>query len=286
VIPRVRALLGADAGFELVWCSVYTFSCQRMERFRHGRVLFAGDAAHGVSPFGARGANGGVQDAENLAWKLAWVLKGEAPDALLDSYGIEREAAADENILNSTRSTDFITPKNAASRAFRDATLTLARDYAFARRLVNSGRLSVPAVFSGSALNTPDADAFAGGPVPGAPCADAPIRVEGRQGWLLDEVGDVFVALGFGGAAQAEAMAGLGEHLAVRPVLIVPAGSAVPQRGDLRVIEDAEGLIAQRYDAAPATLYLLRPDQHVAARFRRIGIGAVRAALVRATGGG
>ncbi len=99
VIPRVRALLGADAGFELVWCSVYTFSCQRMERFRHGRVLFAGDAAHGVSPFGARGANGGVQDAENLAWKLAWVLKGRAPDALLDSYGAEREAAADENIL-------------------------------------------------------------------------------------------------------------------------------------------------------------------------------------------
>ena len=189
VIPRVRALLGADVGFELVWCSVYTFSCQRMERFRHGRVLFAGDAAHGVSPFGARGANGGVQDAENLAWKLAWVLKGEAPDALLDSYGVEREAAADENILNSTRSTDFITPKNAASRAFRDATLTLARDYPFARRLVNSGRLSVPAVFSGSPLNTPDADAFAGGLVPGGAvrrCADPRRGTPGlaaRRGW-------------------------------------------------------------------------------------------------------
>ncbi len=285
VIPRVRALLGADVGFELVWCSVYTFSCQRMERFRHGRVLFAGDAAHGVSPFGARGANGGVQDAENLAWKLAWVLKEKAPDALLDSYGAEREAAADENILNSTRSTDFITPKNAASRAFRDATLTLARDYPFARRLVNSGRLSVPAVFSGSPLNTSDADAFVGGLVPGAPCADAPIRAEGREGWLLDEVGDAFVALGFGGAEQADAMAGLGEHLAVRPVLVVPAGTAALPRRDLRVIEDAEALLAPRYDAAPGTLYLLRPDQHVAARFRRISAGAVRAALARAAGG-
>lgn len=285
VIPRVRALLGADVGFELVWCSVYTFSCQRMERFRHGRVLFAGDAAHGVSPFGARGANGGVQDAENLAWKLAWVLKGDAPDALLDSYGTEREAAADENILNSTRSTDFITPKNAASRAFRDATLTLARDYPFARRLVNSGRLSVPAVFSDSPLNTRDADAFKGELVPGAPCADAPIRVEGREGWLLGEVGDAFVALGFGGAAQAEVMAGLGENLPLRPILVVSAGSAMGPRRDLRVVEDAEGLIAQRYDAAPATLYLLRPDQHVAARFRRIRFGAVRAALARATGG-
>ncbi len=285
VIPRVRALLGADIGFELMWCSVYTFSCQRMERFRHGRVLFAGDAAHGVSPFGARGANGGVQDAENLGWKLAWVLQGKAPDALLDSYGAEREAAADENILNSARSTDFITPKNAASRAFRDATLTLARDCPFARRLVNSGRLSVPAVFSDSPLNTRDAGAFAGGLVPGAPCADAAIRNQGRQGWLLDEVGDAFVALGFGGAEQADAMAGLGEHLALRPILVVPAGSAAARRRDLRVIEDAEGLLAQRYGAAPATLYLLRPDQHVAARFRQISVDAVRAAVERATGG-
>ena len=93
------------------------------------------------------------------------------------------------------------------------------------------------------------------------------------------------MALGFGGAAQADTMAGLGEHLAVRPILVVPAGSRLAPRGDLRVIEDAEGLLVRRYDAAPATLYLLRPDQHVAARFRRIGAGAVRAALARATGG-
>ena len=78
-----------------------------MEKFRHGRVLFAGDAAHGVSPFGARGANSGVQDAENVAWKLKLVLEDKAPDRLLDTYGSEREYAADENILNSTRATDF-----------------------------------------------------------------------------------------------------------------------------------------------------------------------------------
>ena len=133
--------------------------CLRMERFRNGRVVFAGDSAHGVSPFGARGANSGVQDAENLAWKLALVLGGEAPYSLLDSYDCERVAAADENILNSTRSTDFITPKNDASRAFRDAALDLARDCPFARRLVNSGRLSVPSTYRDSPLNTPDADA-------------------------------------------------------------------------------------------------------------------------------
>ena len=128
-----------------------------MERFRHGRVLFAGDSAHGVSPFGARGANSGVQDADNLAWKLAAVLQGEAPDALLDSYASEREYAADENIRNSTRATDFITPKSEVSRLFRDAVLELAKRHAFARTLVNSGRLSVPATLRDSPLNTPDA---------------------------------------------------------------------------------------------------------------------------------
>ena len=86
VIPRVQALLGRETRFDLEWVSVYTFACLRMETFRHGRVLFVGDSAHGVSPFGARGANSGVQDADNLAWKLRLVLQGLAPDSLLDTY--------------------------------------------------------------------------------------------------------------------------------------------------------------------------------------------------------
>src|SRR5947207_10307297 len=145
-----------------------------METFRPARILFAGDAAHCVSPFGARGANSGVQDAENLAWKLKLVLAGKSPDALLDSYDDERGYAADENIVCSTRATDFITPKNNVSRVFRDATLKLSKDYAFARRLVNSGRLSLPATLCESPLNTPDSDGFAGDMVPGAAAADAP----------------------------------------------------------------------------------------------------------------
>src|SRR3546814_10759194 len=144
VLPRIRALLGADTQFELEWVSVYTFACERMDAFRHGRVVFAGDAAHRVSPFGARGANSGVQDAENLAWKLQAVLDGAAPESLVDTYAAEREQAADENLLNSTRSTDFITPKSEVSRSFRNAVLNLARDHVFARPLVHSGRLSLP----------------------------------------------------------------------------------------------------------------------------------------------
>jgi hypothetical protein len=192
ITPRVRALLDsigfAEVQFQIGWASVYTFACQRMERFRHGRVLFAGDSAHGVSPFGARGANSGVQDADNLAWKLAAVLKGDAPDALLDSYASEREFAADENIRHSTRATDFITPKSEVSRLFRDAVLALTRRHAFARTLVNSGRLSVPAVLRDSPLNTVDADAFEGAMVPGAAAADAPtVCADGSTGWLLRE---------------------------------------------------------------------------------------------------
>ncbi|KVA13011.1 FAD-dependent oxidoreductase [Burkholderia latens] len=285
VIPRVRALLGADVEFELEWVSVYTFRCQRMDTFRHGRVLFAGDSAHGVSPFGARGANSGVQDADNLAWKLKLVLDGRAPDALLDTYASEREFAADENIRNSTRSTDFITPKSAVSRVFRDATLKLARDCEFARKLVNSGRLSVPAVLTESPLNTPDrhGDTFAGAMRPGAAAADAPVRAQGASGWLLKHLGDGFAGVLFGlpgdAAALAQALDGLA--LPVRPVLVVPAGHAQPVAG-VDVVEDVDGFAAQRYDAKPGTFYLLRPDQHVCARMRTLERPAIADALARA----
>src|SRR5260221_14083513 len=126
-----------------------------MERCGHGRVVFARDAAHVVSPLGARGGNGAVGDADNLAWKLALVLKNEAPESLVASYCSERRAPARENILASTRSTDFITPKIPAALDFRDAPVSVARDFPFPRPLINSGRLSVPACHAGSPLDPP-----------------------------------------------------------------------------------------------------------------------------------
>ena len=279
ITPRVRALLDS-IGFEGVqfrigWASVYTFACQRMERFRHGRVLFAGDSAHGVSPFGARGANSGVQDADNLAWKLAAVVQGQAPDALLDSYASEREYAADENIRNSTRATDFITPKSEVSRLFRDAVLELTKRHAFARTLVNSGRLSVPSVLRDSPLNTPDADAFSGAMVPGAAAADAPVvHADGSTGWLLRECHVAqFTALVFGqGEAAERSLAEL--RASDRPLHVV------------RMEDGARGseLAARRYDARPGTVYLLRPDQHVCARWRAPSAAQVRGAVDRALG--
>ena len=281
IVPRVKALLAhspafRDAGFTLEWASVYTFSCQRMDSFRHGRVLFAGDAAHGVSPFGARGANSGVQDADNLAWKLAAVLQGRATDALLDTYAREREAAADENIRHSTRATDFITPKSPASRLFRDAVLQLARTHPFARTLVNSGRLSTATTLHGSPLNTSDADTFDGAMVPGAAAADARVtRADGREAWLLRSLGDGVTAL-VGADGATETMLRTLAPTSLTVLAIAPPDASTP--ADL---VDVDGAAARRYDLRPGTVVLLRPDAHVCARWRRPTPAQVHAAIER-----
>ena len=284
VTARIRAMLGDERPFELEWVSVYTFQCRRLDRFVHGRVLFAGDSAHQVSPFGARGANSGFQDTDNLCWKLARVLKGDSPPTLLASYDAERVEAAEENLLNSTRSTDFITPKSAVSRTFRDAVLDLSRDHPFARRLVNSGRLSRPTTYRSSPLSTPDRDVFAGAMVPGAPAADAPVRVDGRDGWLLDQLGGCYELLAF--APVAKPLAGELLHAfgdSVRCSVIAERVSGDGPAG-WRVIEDAHRLARQRYDGAPGVMYLLRPDQHIAARWRNSTTEKVGSALQRAQG--
>ena len=273
VIPRVRAMLEGASGmaappFELEWVSVYTFRCRRLERFRHGRVVFAGDSAHQVSPFGARGGNSGVQDVDNLGWKLAAVLAGEAPESLLDSYDDERVLAADENILNSTRSTDFITPKNGAAHAYRDAVLQLARGHGFARQLVNSGRLSRPATLHGSPLSTPGGEGL---PL-GAPPPDAPVLVAGRADWLLRHIGadGRFTLLCFG---QVPAAVPAG----ITPVLVADDDRT-------GALWDHSGLVARRWQARPGDALLLRPDQHLAARLHAPSAADIAAAHRRALG--
>ena len=263
-----------------------------MKSVRHGRRLFVGDAAHQGSPFGARGANSGIQDVDDLLWKLALVMQGKANEALLDSYNTDRCYAADENIRNSTRSTDYITPKSAVSRLFRQATLDLARHHPFARKLVNSGRLSVPTIQVDSVLNTPDAEPFAGDMVPGAPLDDAPLYIHGQDSWLLPQLGEGFVLLACAtspAAAEHElpdllpAANGLSEQAVPVQVKLLCQEPSADAAAPWPVLHDAQGLAHRRLDLRPGSCYLIRPDQHVAARWRRFDLQAVQAALARAT---
>ncbi|BAL25002.1 FAD-dependent oxidoreductase [Azoarcus sp. KH32C] len=287
VIPRIKAMLGDDREFELEWVSVYTFQCRRMNSFNHGRVLFVGDSAHQVSPFGARGANSGIQDTDNLVWKLKLVMDGKAPTTLLDTYSEERCYAADENLMNSTRSTDFITPKSAVSKTFRNAVLGLAEQFSFARALVNSGRLSVPSFLADSRLNTADGDVFGGNMIPGAPLDDAPIQTCDGTQWLLGAVGNRFQLLhyipdaGALDAATAQALRSLIDApIPVEAVVVAERGTAP---AGLKTLIDAKGRVRERYDLREGTSYLVRPDQHVAARWRALDVAKVRAAVARAT---
>ncbi len=263
---RVRARIERIVGerpFELEWVSIYRFNCRRLERFVHGRVVFIGDAAHQVSPFGARGANSGIQDAENLAWKLAALLKGEAEPSLIDSYESERIQAADENIAHSTRSTDFIAPHSSAEHKLRNAVLDLAAKADFARRMINSGRLSVATIYD-TALSTPDEDTFKGSAKLGAPIPDVPVRTSKGEGQLLENIAGEFTLLYVKNGAPPK----------------VPEGIRLATVGE--DFADSDGGFAKRFDTTPGAAYLLRPDQHLCARWRHVDAGKVAAARDRA----
>jgi 3-(3-hydroxy-phenyl)propionate hydroxylase len=270
VRPRIARMLGHEK-FEFVWISLYKFQCRRMHKFLHGRVIFAGDAAHQVSPFGARGANSGLDDAENLAWKLDRVLRKVSPEGLLDSYHTERSAAADENIRESTRSTDFMAPASQQEARLRKAVLSLARETEFGKRMINGGRLSTPSTYD-SPLSTADTEVWRGGPRPGASMPDAPVGGRGGETMFLTEAfikaGTRFTLLEFYNGAAVEVPDGVG---------------AIRIAGD-DGLGDQAGLVGKRYDAEPGTAYLLRPDGYVAARFRQPTRAGLEAALARAAG--
>jgi 3-(3-hydroxy-phenyl)propionate hydroxylase len=284
-MERVRRVVGPGVHCEFEWCSVYTFRCARMKRFIDRRVIFVGDAAHVVSPFGARGGNGGIQDVDNLCWKLASVLRNEAPAALLESYDLERVHGANENILNSSRTTAFMTPKTPAEQEIRDGVLALAAEFPFARALVNSGRLSQPCSLAGYPGFARDDGTVAGPMAPGTACTDAPVQnADGAKGWLLNHLGGRPMAVVFvdqaAEAAHIErsarecAIAGLGA------LLITPSAPGACASA----VADCEGLVRTRYGGAPGVTYLIRPDQHVLARWPSWQPQALEAAWQRCLG--
>src|SRR5690554_2428832 len=258
VVPRIKAIVG-ERPFEIDTVSVYSFQCSRLDRFVHGRVIFAGDSAHVVSPFGARGGNGGIQDVDALGWRLAALIRGEAPQSLLEVYNDERLYGADENIRNSLRTTSFMTPSSEMEELLRRAVFDLSTDMPFARRLINSGRLSLPCSLEG--FYGPESHAEDAPLAPGRVALDAPLERGGQPTWLLNHLGGGFTLVTFGGEA-------------------VPAIPGIKQlqvgtRG--RGLVDREGYALARYGQGLS--YLFRPDQHVCATFRTPDPSLVRAAV-------
>lgn len=254
VLPRVRQHLdwiGERADWVPVWISAYRANCLTLERYRHGRVLFAGDAAHLVPIFGVRGLNSGVEDAHNLAWKLARVVQGTSGEALLDTYSAERVHAARENIRSASKSTEFMAPPSNAFKLMREAVLGLSVRDPFFRTLVNPRQTSAIA-YADSPLNAADSEAFDAGPVPGAVLAECALAMPGGRRHLTELVGEDYTLLAFGGAQ----------------------GVAIAREGN----EAAHAL----YGATPEAYYLVRPDGHVAGRWKTWRPDSVRAAIGRA----
>ncbi len=266
VHDRLAAFLGEGTEFEIVSISRWSYRRRVMDRLLHGRAVFVGDAGHEIPPFGARGGNGGIQDAENLAWKLEAVLSGLVSPALLETYAIERGQAARENALQSCRAQAFITPPSRTARVFRDAVIALARDHEFARALVNTGRASVPTTYDATPLSVADDGRFDHGPRPGAAAQDGPFN----GGFLLDRRPDGFLAIHFPTddgslrVPEADDVRGLRiDHL------------VVPRREDTEVLYD-------RYGAGSGATYVLRPDAHVAGRTRVPSASAATAIVAKA----
>ena len=268
VISRIKSIVG-NKPFELEWVSVYKFRCARLRRFVHDRVIFVGDSAHLVSPFGARGGNGGVHDVDNLCWKLAAILSQRASPALLDSYDRERGFGADENIRNSARATNFMTPKSPMERLFRDEVLGLAHHYPFARRLINSGRLSVPCALVGA--QQPELQAVGMIDI-GVIAPDLPLIGEGGPVWLSTLLGGEFKAVSVDIAEPLDL--DLLDHVRI---------FSSTARSGRRALDFVcpEGYATTRYGTG--FTYLVRPDGYVFASFKGLPDADTVRAAIKAT---
>jgi 3-(3-hydroxy-phenyl)propionate hydroxylase len=279
---RVGAIL-ADIGhakpWELEWWSIYSANTLCLDDYKYGRVFFIGDAAHIVPIFGVRGLNSGLADADNIGWKLARVLNGEADERLLDSYSPERRGATLDVFANATKSTRFMTPPTRGWRLAREAALSLSLRHEFPRGLANPRQMQ-PYTYSESPL-TPyagrDAE-FTGGPISGSAAPNAKLAGGGH---LLDHAGHGLTAILFcDGAPSSEQAALLGQlgKADERFVALVIdcQGSVAGSASNAKAVPDADGEIARLYGAVPGTLYLLRPDLHIAGRWKTIIPGEIQ----------
>ena len=288
---RIRAVIGATTDYQLLWLTPYRFHQRLVERFRVGRAMLAGDAAHLFSPFGARGLNSGVADAENLAWKLATVLAGDASDSLLESYHTERRAAAIENLAVTDASMRFMVPRGLVRRALRNVILRGSLRIPRLRRLVNSGRLAQPFSYADSPIVVSASSdprlPHVGAVAPDAACR--PLAGDGGPTRIRELLGGSFVVLLLGDHSRQAATAAIrASRLAwPAPCAVVAVGPDKPL-AHVTVLADSSGEIRRAYGGAGSSAFLVRPDGHLAARIplpRPEAVDALPGLLARAIGG-
>ena len=291
VIPRVAShlrMIGERDDWAPIWISLYKANALTLESYRQGRVLLAGDAAHLVPIFGVRGANSAFEDADNLAWKLALVIKGVAGDELLETYSAERVYAARENLRQGMKSTEFMSPSSFRFELMRTAVLGIAVRHAFVRPLINP-RQTQAIGYADSALNGPSAGRFAAGPAPGSVVHECPVTLFGRTGMrdghLTELLEPRFTALCFTESGRTlEEFEALGRSLqsSGSPLQLVALTRQRPARESASVAWDHSGRLFPTFSAASGTVYLVRPDGHLLARWQQIEPAEVRAAIQRA----
>lgn len=248
VLPRVKAhleMIGETAPWKPLWISIYNAKCLTLPSYQYDRILFAGDAAHMVPIFGVRGLNSGIDDAGNLAWKLAAVIKNKASQSLLKSYTEERLFATHENIAYGSKSTEFMAPPHYGFQLMREAALRLAAENDTVRTLINP-RQSLPVTYLHSSINIADSDHFTHEITVGSPAPEA-LFSSGASSHLTEHFGHQFVALYFSDAPSQE----LASNSAFRLVQIP------------RIFKQAW----ERYGASEGMVFLIRPDGYVCARW-------------------
>jgi 2-polyprenyl-6-methoxyphenol hydroxylase-like FAD-dependent oxidoreductase len=292
---RVRKVIG-DRPFAVLRANTYTFQQRRARRFREGRVFLAGDSAHVVSPFGARGMNSGLEDAENLAWKLGFVLTGQVDPALLDTYELERISAADHHIRVTGETMRFMTPADAEGKARRDAVLEAAAADPTQVDRIDSGKLYEPHPYTSSPLTLDlDADGSPRSTRPedptraGVPAPDGFCEVSGSPGrtTLRKTLGGrvsllVVPAEGAAGHDLARRLAGIPIPTGARRHLLTHPGALAHAPRGIGVISDSTGALVEAYSGPRDQLYLVRPDCYLAVRIELAAPETLTAAAERA----
>lgn len=282
---RINALLAqigfANTPWEMDWNSVYSARTLTLPDYVHQRIVFAGDAAHLLPIFGVRGANTGFQDAQSAAWHLAWVINGFVPESFMANYSRERVGAAREIIEESGKSTRFMTPPTRGFRLLRDAVLSLSLSTAFVRPLYH-WRTSRPHEYSDSMLNSlgDDNAIFKAGPAHGAPPQNVCL---GPDDYLLDHLGGGLDLLYF--TQEKSLPASLSEVIAQARtrglvIRVTAIGAAQVVQGTDQTFADTTGHLREQYGVkTQGGGYLLRPDQHICARWVTLDAVRLQAAL-------